>query len=114
MTLLKSFNTLLSFLLELVMLFAYGYYGFQTASGALLKWALAIGLPLFAAVIWGMFFAPNAVRRFSALPGVFLSLVLFLLGAWGLWNTGQPMAAMLFAVVAVVNRAFVWLWRQWG
>lgn len=114
MNLLKGFNYLLSFLLELAMLFAFGYFGFHSGSSGLVKWSLALGIPLLVAVLWGLFFAPNAKRRFSVLPGVLLSLGLFLLAAWGLWQTGQPVAAWMLAGVAVMNRGLVVVWKQWG
>ena len=57
----KTANDVFRFVLELCMLAALGYGGFESASG-LLAYVLAIALPLAAAVVWGMFIAPKARR----------------------------------------------------
>jgi hypothetical protein len=51
-------NLTLRFLLELIGLFAFGYWGWTQHTG-LARWAWTIGLPLTAAVIWGIFRIPN-------------------------------------------------------
>jgi hypothetical protein len=43
---LKIINIGLSFILELVMLAAFGYWGFYGDKSTLLKWALGIGIPV--------------------------------------------------------------------
>ena len=57
----KIANDVFRFVLELCMLAALGYGGFEAASGAL-AWVLLVALPLAAAVVWGMFIAPKARR----------------------------------------------------
>lgn len=113
MTILKGLNATLAFLLELAMIVSLGYWGYQSTDSALLKWLLAIGLPAVAILVWARYFAPKATRRLSIVPGALLSLGLFLLAALALYSVNQPAAAMVLAAVAVVNRVFVLLWRQW-
>lgn len=113
MNFIKSANIALSFLIELAMLFAFGHYGFQAGQDLALKWLLGFGLPLLVAILWGAFFAPKAARRLSTTPGVLLSSGLFLLAALALYQAQQPLAALLLAVSALVNRALVFFWRQW-
>lgn len=113
MAILKGLNATLAFLLELAMLASLGYWGYQSNDNALLKWLLAIGLPLIAIVIWSLYFAPRSTRRLSIVPGALLSLGLFLLAALALYSANQPMAAMVLAALTIVNRVFVLLWRQW-
>lgn len=59
----KAANLVLRFLLELGALAALGYWGLHTGSNELLHWLLGIGVPLLAAVVWGLFIAPR--RRFD-------------------------------------------------
>src|SRR5258706_4542265 len=53
-------NEALAFLLELAALAALAAWGFAVGDGGLAKAALAIGAPLLAAVVWGLFAAPRA------------------------------------------------------
>jgi hypothetical protein len=80
----RGLNAVIAFALEIAMLASYGYWGYQTGSETLVKWVFAIGLPVVAIVIWAFFFAPTANWRLSILPGAFLLLGLFLLGAFAL------------------------------
>lgn len=113
MVILKGINAALAFLLELAMLFALGYWGYQRERSIGLQWTLAIGLPLLVALVWGIFLAPKAYRRLSLAPGALLSLGLFLLAALALYHAKQPVAAVVLAVAAIVNRVLVLLWQQW-
>ena len=109
---LKGINTTLSFLLELAMLIALGYWGFYGDKSDLAKWMLGIGLPLLAVVVWGLLFAPRAVYRLKSISGNFLSLLLFLLAAAALFYTKHPVLAIVFAITAIVNRVLILIWRQ--
>ena len=51
-------NLTLRFLLELAALIGFGYWGWGAAAGPL-RWLLALGLPLLAAVLWGTFAVPD-------------------------------------------------------
>ena len=113
MTILKGLNATLAFLLELAMIAALGYWGYQSADSVLLKWLLAIGLPVGVIIIWARYFAPNSPRRLVIVPGAVLSLGLFLLAALALCSVQQPAAALVLAVSAIVNRLLVLAWRQW-
>jgi hypothetical protein len=110
---LKFLNAALAFLLELAMLAAFGYWGFHGEKSLLIKWILGIGLPVLAAVMWGMLLAPRSPRRLGNLSGNLLSLILFLCGAAALYDTGHILLAIIFAVTAVLNRALILLWKQW-
>ena len=113
MNILKGINITLSFLLELAMLFAIGNWGYHSNSNALVKWALAIGLPLILIIVWGIFFAPRSNRRLPAIPGSLLSLGLFLLAAFVLYQSDQPTAGIVLAIVATANRVLTLYWKQW-
>jgi hypothetical protein len=110
---LKFINAALAFLLELAMLTAFGYWGFHVEKSLLVKWTLGMGLPVLAAVVWGMLLAPRAANRLGNISGNLLSLTLFLCGAAALYYTGHTLLAIIFAVTAIVNRLLILLWKQW-
>lgn len=60
MEVIKTANVALRFLLELCILVALGYWGVQTGQGLLAKIGLGIGVPLIAAVVWGLVGAPSS------------------------------------------------------
>lgn len=113
MEVLKGLNAIVAFGLEMAMLVSFGYWGYQVGQGTLARWALAIGLPTVAIVIWGLYFAPKATRRLSILPGALLSLGLFVLGAFALYQTKQTELGIAIAIIALVNRILVLVWKQW-
>lgn len=110
---LKIINAGLSFFLELAMLASLGYWGFYGDKSTLAKWSLGIGLPILAAIIWGLFLAPRATYRLGNISGNLLSLILFLLAATLLYYTQHTLLAIIFASTAIVNRVLILLWKQW-
>jgi hypothetical protein len=112
MEVIKGANLALRFLLELCALIALGYWGFTTGSGAITKVALGIGVPLVAALGWGVFVAPRAP---VALPGfvvLLLEVLVFGSAAAGLVATGHRALALGFAVVVVINAILMYVWGQ--
>ncbi len=112
MSLLKSVNLALAFLLELCLLAALAYWGAQTGVGLLMQLVLGIGVPLLAAVIWGVFLAPRSSRRVTGVLYIVLKLILFGIAVLALAVTGQPTLAISFAVVVVINVALGYVWKQ--
>lgn len=110
--LLKNINPGISFLLELAMLAGFGYWGFHGDKSVWMKWALGIGLPLIVMVVWGLWLAPKADHRLNIMGGVVLSSILFLLAAAALYNAQQPVLAIIFAAVIVLNQALTLAWKQ--
>ncbi len=60
-------NDILRFILELWALVAYGYWGLHQAFG-LFNYFLMVILPIFAAVLWGIFAVPNDPSRSGGAP----------------------------------------------
>jgi Protein of unknown function (DUF2568) len=90
------------FLCELGMLAALAYWGFGAGDGVG-AWLLGIGAPLAAAVVWGAFVAPRARWPVPAPVRVAIELVLFAAAAGALTAAGQPVAAAVLGVAAVVT-----------
>jgi len=72
---LKSLNLALTFFLELAMLAALAYAGFQIASP--LKFVVGIGAPLLAILIWGRFLAPKSPSRLTGSAYLIAKFTLF-------------------------------------
>lgn len=97
-------NLGLRFLLELCLLAALAYWGFQLDRGWLVRIGAAIGAPLLAAVIWGMFVAPKAAQLLEDPWRFLLEIALFGLGTVALLAAGRPaLAAALFSIF-IANR----------
>lgn len=61
----KSINQAVVFIMELVMVYAFGYIGYKTGSDTFSKYALAILLTAICIFLWGIFAAPKSTRRLS-------------------------------------------------
>ena len=72
-------NLALRFLLEIVMLVTLGYWGWHTNSGWM-QYAAALGLPIIAAVLWGVFRIQNDPKPAPIeVPGIVRLLIEWLL-----------------------------------
>src|SRR3954451_3567683 len=103
----KSFNLLLRFLLELCMLGAVGYWGFETADGVVMKALLGVGAPLLMAVVWGVFISPKATVKLPTPAWIALQVVLFGLAALALATFASPALAGAFLAVVAANGALL-------
>ena len=99
-------NDVVAFLVELLVLGLLAWAGF-TASGVL-GWVLGLGLPVVAAVMWGLFAAPRA--RFPS-PALALATKVVVLGAGvAAGFVVLPLGwACLVAVVVVVNTVLMYV-----
>ena len=95
-------NLLLAFLAELVALGIFAWWGWEAASSTPLKLLLAIGLPVVAAVLWGLFAAPTASRGTPVVRAI-VKVVVFGLAGAALWSLGHPLLAVIFVVVVAAN-----------
>lgn len=112
MTVLKQINLALAFLLELVMLAAFIYWGFQTGTETIVKIILGVGAALVAVVIWGRFMAPRSPRRLKGTAYIILKFVLFGIAALALVAVGQTTIAIIFIAVAIINQILASVWKQ--
>jgi hypothetical protein len=68
LNLLKAGNLALAFILELNLLFIFGYWGMQTKQVTALRALAAIAAPALVAALWGFFLSPKAVIPIGPLP----------------------------------------------
>ena len=107
MNALRAANLGLRFLLELALLAAVSYWGLQ-AQGAV----VAVVMPLVFAAVWGAFLSPKAKVALPRPARLALEVVVFALGAAGLFAAGATTLGIAFAAVVVVNEALLSAWHQ--
>ena len=56
------------FLLEILAMIAFGYYGYHIQSGTAVSIILAVALPLAVAILWGVFLSPKASLPVFSFP----------------------------------------------
>lgn len=108
----KALNLTLRFILELILLLSLGYWGFHLDQGLLLKIAAGIGLPLAAAILWGMFISPKATLQLPLIGVLIIESFLFGLSVLSLIDLGFMMFAILFGCIAFLNRFIIIRWKQ--
>jgi hypothetical protein len=91
-----------AFLAELAALAALAVWGWSTGASTGTKLLLAVGAPVAAAVLWGIFAAPRAPVRVPALT-VLVKLVVFGAGTLALLATGHPWWAAVLAAAALLS-----------
>ncbi len=98
----------LMFLLELAGLAAMIYWGWTQHEG-ILRVILAVGLPVLAAAIWGIFRVPGEPGdAVVAVPGalrLLIEAVFFITAILLLASAGQPTLALIFATLVVIEYA---------
>lgn len=106
-----GWNLAARFSLELAALIALGIAGWKLGEGGG-RWALALGAPLAAAVIWATFNVPGDPSRSGRAPvevngWIRLGVELLVLGggAVAIWYAGRPVVALAFVTVVVVQYA---------
>jgi hypothetical protein len=112
MAILKALNLTLRFFLELCLLGALGWVGFLLGGPMIGRIALAIVLPLVAAIIWGLFVAPRAAIAVPDWLWLAIQALLFSLAVAGLEITGHSQLAVVFGLAVIINIALLLIWRQ--
>jgi hypothetical protein len=111
------------FILELAALAAMAYWGWQQSDG-ILRFVLAIGVPILAAVLWGTFAVPGDRSRSGRapvpMPGIIrlaLELAFFGFAVWALYDAGLVISSIGTGVIVIIHYAVSyerigWLLRQ--
>jgi cobalamin synthase len=96
-------------LLEVTTLLALALGGFTAAPGPASGVLLGLAAPLAAAAVWARYGSPAAPNRLAQPRRLLLELALLAAGAVGFVLAGRPALAIVFAVVAAVDTALVYL-----
>jgi hypothetical protein len=99
-------NLAIRFLLEIVILIALGCWGWHL-SETWIRFVAAIGLPLIAAVLWGLFRIQNDPKPApSPIPGtlrLLLELGLLGLATWAIYDFGYSKLAVILPVIVILH-----------
>jgi len=114
MTFLKNANLGLSFFLELGMLAAYAYWGFNAGDSLLVQILLGFGLVIVTVIIWGIFLAPQSPRRLREPLHLVIELILFAAAILALYDLGETIFAAGFAILLAINKGLAFAWGQEG
>lgn len=93
----------------MTVLFAVGLWGWTQHDGWL-KYLFVVGLPVFFAVVWGVFAVPNDPSRSGKTvvktPGwirLILELAIFGFGTWAFYQSGFHVVSWVFVSVVVIH-----------
>ncbi len=92
-----------AFLLELVMLAILGWWGARTGTSMPAAVLLAVGAPLAAVVVWGLFCAPKTRIRLPMAGVIAIKVLVFASASAALWAVGRPRLAIAFGAIALAN-----------
>jgi hypothetical protein len=113
MSALKGANLALRFLLELVALGAFAYWGFTLPNAStIFRVIIGLGAPILAATLWGIFAAPKSSRRLHGAPYHLFEIVFFGLAVAALIAAGSIELGLIVALLVVVNLILVEVWDQ--
>lgn len=119
----NAINLAVRFLLEISGLITLGLWGWTIGDGVL-KFVLALVIPITTATIWGVFAVPddpsksgNAPIIVKGLVRLVLELAFFTLVVWALFAIQQSVLGWLFGIIVVVHylvsyERVVWLLHQ--
>ena len=99
-------NLGIRFLMEIAALVVLGLWGWRTGPEGL-QFLLAVGLPLIAAAIWGVFRVPNdpgpAIVATPGLVRLVYELALFGFTTWALFDLGYNAAGWIFGGITLLH-----------
>lgn len=99
-------NLALRFALELAALYFIGRWGWMRHDG-IWRYLYAIGLPLIAATIWGVFRVPDdggaPVVRVPGIVRLLIEAVYFGFAIWGLFDLGAIMTGWIFGGITLLH-----------
>jgi len=116
-------NLALRFILEIAGLVALGWWGWNQSEG-ILRFVLAFGIPILAAVLWGTFAVPDDPSRSGKapvqVPGIvrlLLELAFFVSATWSLFTVGAATLGWIYGIAVLVHYLasydrILWLVRQ--
>ncbi|MEV6416349.1 YrdB family protein [Kribbella sp. NPDC051718] len=99
-------NLGLAFLVELAGLAIFAWWGWNASSSTALRLGLTIGLPVFAAVLWGLFAAPTADYGSPVITTI-VKVAFFGLAGLALWTLDHHFLAAVFVLVVVANLVII-------
>jgi len=103
MNIVRGFNRLVAFLLELVLVIALGYGGYSVVENVYLKYTLAMLLPVMAIVCWSIYAAPRSDKRLEQPWRMVFRLSLYFICAMLLYTIGKTTIGISLAGIVLIN-----------
>jgi Protein of unknown function (DUF2568) len=107
-------NEVLAFLLEIIALLILADWGWHRGAATGTRLLQAIGAPLLAAVVWGLFAAPRARYKIPLAGQLAVKVAVFGWATWALFDLRLPVLGLVFAVVVIVNMTAATVWHRRG
>jgi uncharacterized protein DUF2568 len=102
-------NLAIRFLLELSALLAMGFWGWQQSDGVL-RFIIAIGIPIIVGAVWGIFAVPNDPSRSGkapiVIPGILrlvIELAVFALAIWALYDLKYVRLSWILGIIVTIH-----------
>ena len=102
-------NLAVRFILEITALISVGIWGWNKTD-SLLKYVLAIGLPILLGAIWGTFAVPDDPSRSgqtvivtSGVIRLVIELGIFTIATLAIYNQGQQKFSYIFAIIVIFH-----------
>ncbi|MFD6533983.1 YrdB family protein [Streptomyces sp. NPDC060184] len=108
----RTVNELLAFFVEVVALVAFARWGWHASGNAVLRIVLAVGLPVVAAVVWGMFASPKARYTLPVAGVVAVKVLVFVCAVAALYDRGGTVSALSYAAVVAANTTLLTMDRR--
>lgn len=112
-------NLALRFVLEILALIAAGKWGWHQSEGWL-RYALAIGIPIVLAVIWGTFAVPDDPSRSGMAPvptpgmiRFFIEIAIFGFATWVIIDMGFSRTGLVFGIIILLHYLISYDRIQW-
>ncbi len=96
-------NLAVRLIVELLGVVFVGYWGLNASDDTATGLVLGIGAVIAFAVVWGLFLAPTATRGLNKGQKDVIGTIVLLVAAGAFALSGQPMVALIYAVVVLVN-----------
>ncbi|TAM69358.1 MAG: DUF2568 domain-containing protein [Microbacteriaceae bacterium] len=97
-------NDIVQFFIELFAFVSFGVWGFVAWP---LPWNILVGIgaPLIAIVVWALFLSPKAVLQIDNYGKALIEIAVMVSAAYAWWDLGQPIVAVVFAIIATISGA---------
>ncbi|MCX7523340.1 YrdB family protein [Microbacterium sp. STN6] len=95
-------NDVVRFVLELFAFATLAFWGFVAWP---LPWNIVVGIgaPVIAIVLWALFRSPKAVFHIDTFGRAIVEIIVMAAAALAWWDLGQPIVALVFAVIAIIS-----------
>lgn len=100
----KQLNALATFLLELIMVITFAYYGYHTDCSTIGHILFMLLFPIIAIALWSWLAAPRSSRRLSTPFLQLFRVFMFLIAAFFLYESGFLIFACIVAALAIATQ----------